>query len=384
MPHKSPKVLLVTETPPGTPNGFGVTLKALFKEIEHNVLYTDASFNNHGEKNGFLFGHVPYHRSKKAFFKFISGIIPEWSGIFSILWLKKSIKENFDLVYAFFYSLSCLRFASWIAEKKGLPLIAHLADHSDEFHNSEASRILKSAGRFVCITKDMRDKYELMLGRKDIEVLHNGAENECFEIPSPQNLCFSENNPFRLTFIGGLFEYLHGDCIEDFFLCFSKLKSAFPFLEIHLYGQRQPTDFLSEFLSIDGVTHHGILMPLEKKFEIMRSAHCFMIPSSFSLNNHAHYRFSFPTKLPELLCTGRPILSYGPAETATNRILADLELGVQVNHRSQVDLANAIKEIILNYPKYLYSSSDSGFLSKIKPYTARKMRSKLSKVLKID
>ena len=149
---------------------------------------------------------------------------------------------------------------------------------------------------------------------------------------------------------------MHGDCIEDFFLCFSKLKSAFPFLEIHLYGQRQPTDFLSEFLSIDGVTHHGILMPLEKKFEIMRSAHCFMIPSSFSLNNHAHYRFSFPTKLPELLCTGRPILSYGPAETATNRILADLELGVQVNHRSQVDLANAIKEIILNYPKYLYSS----------------------------
>ena len=207
LPHKSPKVLLVTETPPGTPNGFGVTLKALFKEIEHNVLYTDASFNNHGEKNGFLFGHVPYHRSKKAFFKFISGRIPEWRGIFSILWLKKSIKENFDLVYAFFYSLSCLRFASWIAEKKGLPLIAHLADHSDEFHNSEASRILKSAGRFVCITKDMRDKYELMLGRKDIEVLHNGAENECFEIPSPQNLCFSENNPFRLTFIGGLFEY---------------------------------------------------------------------------------------------------------------------------------------------------------------------------------
>ena len=45
-----PKVLLVTETPPGTPNGFGVTLKCLLKETDHDVVFTDADFEEHGSK----------------------------------------------------------------------------------------------------------------------------------------------------------------------------------------------------------------------------------------------------------------------------------------------------------------------------------------------
>ena len=383
MSSEPSKVLLVTETPPGTPNGFGVTLQCLFKETEHKVLYTDASFKSHGDKNGFLFAHVPYHRSKKAFFKFLIGKIPEWRGFFSLTWLRKSIHENFDVVYAFFYSFSSLRFASWIAQKKGLPLIAHMADHSNEFNSTEVIMVLKSARSCVCITQEMHDHYEHLLGGNDIHVLHNGLESECFDIPPHQNLSFSKSNPFRLTFIGGLFENLHSDCVEDFFLCFSKLKDEFPFLEIHLYGQRQPAQFLSEFLNVNGITHHGIVMPLEKKFEIMQKAHCFILPSSFADNNHAHYRFSFPTKLPELLSTGRPILSYGPANTATNRILKDLGIGICLNKRSQDLLVSSLKEIILNYNKYLYSNKDHRFLTKIESFTAKSMRSKLLEILNL-
>ena len=63
----------------------------------------------------------------------------------------------------------------------------------------------------------MKSMYELTLGRKDIEVLHNGAEQACSEIASPRPEPFSEHNPFVLCFIGGLFSHLHGDCIEDIF-----------------------------------------------------------------------------------------------------------------------------------------------------------------------
>ena len=102
-------------------------------------------------------------------------------------------------------------------EGKKKPLIIHLADYSPDFNTPFAQRILKQATKLVCITEEMKSKYEHTLGRKDIEVLHNGAEQECFNIPSPSKIAFSKKNPFRLCFIGSLFSYLHGDCIEDFF-----------------------------------------------------------------------------------------------------------------------------------------------------------------------
>ena len=43
-----------TETPHPTPNGFGVTLLATFKNIDHRVLYTDASFKSHEDNGAYM------------------------------------------------------------------------------------------------------------------------------------------------------------------------------------------------------------------------------------------------------------------------------------------------------------------------------------------
>jgi glycosyltransferase involved in cell wall biosynthesis len=191
--------------------------------------------------------------------------------------------------------------------------------------------------------------YEQTLGRKDIEVLHNGAEQACSEISSPSPEPFSEQNPFVLCFIGGLFYHLHGDCIEDLFEAVSQIRKKIPWIEFNLYGQRQPTDFLEDLIHSDGFTHHGIVMPLEKKFEIMEKAHCFVIPSSFKEEKHRHYRYSFPTKLPELIASGRPILSYGPKETATNRILKTNNLGLRIHDRSVQKLVESLENLVSQY-----------------------------------
>ena len=60
--NHSSNLLLVTETPPGTPNGFGVTLDCMFK-INHHVVYTDAVFKEFGDTLGYLLAQVPYHPS---------------------------------------------------------------------------------------------------------------------------------------------------------------------------------------------------------------------------------------------------------------------------------------------------------------------------------
>ena len=373
-------MLLITETPPGTPNGFGVTLDCMFKNIDHRVLYTDASFKNHGEKKGYIFGQVPFHRSRRYYLNFLFGLIPEWRGNYSHKWLKANLGNKYSIVYAFVYSVECIRFANWVSDYIGIPLFIHLADHSKEFQSVEITKTLRECAKLICITGEMKKNYETMLGRKDLEVLHNGAEDLCFNIADPKLPPFRIENPFRFCFLGGLFSNLHGDCIEDFFCAIKILRKKYNWVEFHLYGQKQPTDFLYEFLSQNGVKHHGIIMPLDKKFEIMEQAHCFVIPSSFNPNKHEDYKYSFPTKLPELIASGRPILSYGPADTSANRFLAQHHIGFQVNKRTVDDLVSTMMELIENYSQKLALARSTRNFAEIQ-LSAQKVRSKLSQII---
>jgi glycosyltransferase involved in cell wall biosynthesis len=383
MSYLSSKLLLVTETPPGTPNGFGVTLDCMFKEIEHGVVYTDAAFKEFGDTLGYLMAQVPYHPSGRFLLPFLTGKIPEWRCRYSSSWLKKNLSEKFSSVYAFVYSTDCMKYAHWIAKKCKLPLIVHLADHSLEFERLSSANILRTATKLVCITEEMKSKYERTIGRKDIEVLHNGAEQACSEITSPPAVPFSKQNPFVLCFIGGLFSHLHGDCIEDIFETVSQIRQKFPWVEFHLYGQRQPTDFLEDLIQSDGFTHHGIVMPLEKKFEIMEKAHCFVIPSSFKEEKHRHYRYSFPTKLPELIASRRPILSYGPKETATNRILETHNLGLRIHDRSVPKLVESIETLVSQYQESIKKFAPVTPII-LEKFSADCVRRKLSNILSFN
>lgn len=375
--------MLVTETPPGTPNGFGVTLDCMFREIKHQVVYTDAAFKQYGDELGYTLAQVPYHPSGRFLLSFLAGKIPEWRGRYSSSWFKSHLPDKFCSVYAFVYSTDCMKYAHWIAKKCRISLVVHLADHSPEFESQPAANILRGASKLVCITEEMKFMYEQCLGRKDIEVLHNGAEQACSEIASPRSEPFNEQNPFVICFIGGLFSHLHGDCIEDLFEAVSQIRKNIPSIEFHLYGQRQPAHFLEDLIHSDGFTHHGIVLPLEKKFEIMEKAHCFVIPSSFNSEKHRYYRYSFPTKLPELIASGRPILSYGPKETATNRILEMNNLGLRIHDRSVSNLVKSLENLVSQYQESIkkFAPNCPTILGK---FSADCVRRKLRNILSIN
>ena len=194
------KVLLVTETPPGTPNGFGVTLECLFKEVTHIVIFTDAEFKAYAEKEEYVLAQVPNHKSRRLLFPYLLGKIPEWRGFYSSRWLSKLDRNEFKALYVFNYSLDCLKFANWIAQKFEIPLFVHIADHSIDFEKGLGRKIISNCEKVLCITDEMRQKYETVIGRNDIEVLHNGAEEVCFNIPPPPSFPFSEKNPFYSLF----------------------------------------------------------------------------------------------------------------------------------------------------------------------------------------
>ena len=355
----------------------------MFREIDLRVVYTDAAFKQFGDKLGYLLAQVPYHRSGRFLFSFLTGKIPEWRGRYSLSWFNNHLCGKFSSVYAFVHSPECMKYAHWIAKKCKIPLVVHLADYSPEFERPFSANILRGASKLVCITEEMKSMYERSLGRNDIEVLHNGAEQACSDIASPQPVAFSKQNPFVLCFIGGLFSHLHGDCIEDMFEAVSQIRKKIPWIELHLYGQRQPADFLKDLINSDGVTHHGIVMPLEKKFEIMEKAHCFIIPSSFKEEKHRQYRYSFPTKLPELIASGRPILSYAPYETATNRILETNNLGLRIHDRSVPKLVESLETLVCQYEESIKKFAPLSPTT-MEKFSADCVRRKLRKILSFN
>ena len=351
-------------------------------KIRHRVVFTDADFKHFGDDIEYILAQVPYHPSGRFLIPFLTGKIPEWRGMYSSLWLTRHLLDKFSTVCAFVYSVECMKYAHWIAKKTKLPLVVHLADHSPEFQLTSSANILLGATKLVCITDEMKSMYEQSLGRNDIEVLHNGAEQACSDIASPPHEPFRAQNPFVLCFIGSLFSNLHGDCIEDFFKAVLEVRAKYPCIEFHLYGQRQPANFLEDLISLDGFTHHGVV-PINKKFDVMEKAHCFVIPSSFKDEKHKHYRYSFPTKLPELIASGRPILSYGPEETATNRILKSNNLGLRIHDRSVPKLVESLEILVSQYQESVkkFASVSPTILEK---FSADGIRRKLRNILSFN
>ena len=93
-------ILIITETPPGTPNGFGVTLQNLFEGKKYETIFTDESFIKYSKPDKVTFAHVPNHRGKRYALPFFQGKNPEWRGHYSRRWLKTIVKHNFPIVFS--------------------------------------------------------------------------------------------------------------------------------------------------------------------------------------------------------------------------------------------------------------------------------------------
>ncbi len=332
--------------------------------LNYKVIFTDSSFKNSIKKKGFLHAHCPYHRSKKGFFLFLLGLIPEWRGKYSNLWVFFFLRGKFHIVYSFFYSLDNVRFAAWIAKKKKCKHVVHVADHTPTFFNSpEFKLILDSCHKRACIGRNMRDAYVKKFGL-NFNVFHNYADFKHLPLSPDIDSSFNHENPFKVLFLGSLFSHLHKGAINDICKAISSLsREGYPVI-FNLYGQRVPVDFLSSEIDGKSIKHHGEVPPADR-FKIMHQHHAFVVPSTFDPDLANEYCYSIPTKLPELLASGRPTIIYGPASMESHRFCNDNNCGFLIKDRSIEMLQNTLIKIMQNYQEQLSESIDQA--NRIKP-----------------
>lgn len=328
-----------------------MTLQNLFSRIKHDVLYTDSSFKKSVKGQPYIHGHCPYHKSKKGFVLFSLGLVPEWRGYYTKLWMFFFLRKKYDLVYAFFYSIDLAKFACWIATQKKADLIVHIADHSTSFiNNFEFIRILNQSKKLCSIGNNMKDYYESIF-KKTFDVFHNFADDSSLPLPNTINCSFNETNPFKILFIGSLFKTLHGGTINIFCRAIDELNEEGYSIKFSVYGQLVPDHFLKNEFFSPNVNHYGTI-PSEQRFSIMSHNHCFLVPSSFSNNTKKEYCYSIPTKLPELLLSSRPVIVLGPKEMEAFRFCNENNCGILIDDNSIESIKSKIKDLFLNYSRY--------------------------------
>jgi glycosyltransferase involved in cell wall biosynthesis len=227
----------------------------------------------------------------------------------------------------------------------------HIADHCDFFLQPKYMEAIKTADSLVVISNRMKALYEKHSQRKDIKVFHNFPDDRCFPVLDSidDSRVFSQIDPLKVVFIGGLYEYLHKSSIEDIISSIATLHAKGIPIEMDIYGTRYPKGFLDSEVEKKGITHHGMVMPLETKYKIMENADAFVIPSSFDPTLNTDYQYSFPSKLTELLSTAKPVLYYGPCDTSIHEFLKEIGSSITVTNRSVKLLHETLINLIDNY-----------------------------------
>jgi len=243
-------------------------------------------------------------------------------------------------------------FASWIASQKKSQLIVHIADHSSSFINNPVfESILNQSSKLCCIGQNMKEYYEDIF-KKPFDVFHNLADEEYLPLTNKLNFNFSELKPLNILFIGSLFQTLHSGTINNICRAVDELNCEDYSIIFNIYGQIVPEHFLKKELSSPNIIHHGTI-PSKQRFEIMAQNHCFIVPSSFTESIKDEYRYSIPTKLPELLLSGRPVIVYGPKEMEAYRYCFVNNCGNLIDDSSISSIRSSLIDLYLNYPKHI-------------------------------
>lgn len=375
-----PKILVVSESPKGSLNGFGITLKTFFEnwpDQKFKQLYTDGKFvEEFGNDDEQTFAHVPLSPGRRFLIPYLLGIKPEWRGSYSKRWLTKTLKDyKADLIYIFIYSETALRFGHWIANQLNIPYIVHIGD--DLFHGKascEIKKILKEARFCLSICSTMSNHYQKLFGIS-FQHFHNAADKMFLDkIREARN-----SNETLIRFVGGYYKNLHEEAVDDLVKVVEELNSEGYLIKFEFWGYDVPKNCFSKFIS-NNVEYKGGFSHEEESVQLLQSSDILIIPASFNATSRKHYQYSIPTKLTECLASGTPVLVYAPDNMGSVDFCKNNGLAQVITNRSMKQLKEMLITLINNRQEFeLQAERDREFIRN--NYSAEIVRTKFQNVL---
>jgi hypothetical protein len=337
----APRCVLISDEPLNHVSGSGVTMHSLFGAVpaadrfqvwDHPVLGPQADLAAHF----FRQSAPPRPRTEE-----LSGEL-------------KSALEAFspEVIYCAAVSPHLLQLAWEVQRDFNCPLILHVMDdwpHWDTQHphpsatcllkNSWFERLCGAASRRVAISPLMAAEYESQTGFS-WEVFHHSVDLEHY--PFPASHPPANGRRFRIGYVGSLRQMFHGDCFEDLLEMLGDGRLPQADLTIHTHPH-WAVEYQRAFGACPSIhfaapVSQGDLPAALTGFDVL------FLPLTFNPENNAITRLSLPTKLGEYVAARRPIVIYGPPDTASHRLLESWPLAFVQTERGKAGLAVTLKK----------------------------------------
>jgi glycosyltransferase involved in cell wall biosynthesis len=347
-----PRTLVVSEAPFGLNNGFGVTLNTFFNGWAAERLFV---LHTRGETalsreclHHSAFAEVPGHWGRRYAAGFLLGRRPTWRGRYSALWLRRTLRGwRPDVVYTMVFSGETLAFATWVARRLRVPLVAHVADDGLEAQKGGVSAsigdLLAAAAARISISEEMRQEYARRYG-VDSRVLHNGAADDLFAQSAPPA---HPGGVFVVRYLGSIVPGQHFGAIEDIADAVRSLADAGVPVRFEIWGGSWTQQNAEKLTDGRAVVYCGAIGKADG-FALLKSADLLVIPVSFDPASFPKNRLSLPTKLAECLASGTPTLVYGPAGAAPVEFCRRHRVGSFIDERSPEGVSAYIRNMVEN------------------------------------
>lgn len=261
---------------------------------------------------------------------------------------------NPDVIYAQVSERDAILFVQQLSDFLKKPLIIHIMDDWPSIISSkglfkkywktkidqEFRALLNKASLLLSISDSMAAEYKGRYGKKFV-TFHNPINLEFWK--KHQKNIYKLNEPPSILYAGRIgigIEKSLQLIAESVNKVNNELKVSLKFI---LQTQEEP----SWFSNYDCILHRPFVAynDLPQKFA---EADILILPYDFSPEAIKFIKYSMPTKAPEYMVCGAPILVFAPEVTATAKYAMEFGWAKVVTENSSEVLANAIKSLILN------------------------------------
>jgi glycosyltransferase involved in cell wall biosynthesis len=405
-----PKILIIGQ-PFNNDTGGGITLTNLFKGWDRDKLAVACSgyylLNNIDTDICNTYYQLG-HKENKWFFPFIffqrkytSGLIGFDKKKIQDLTIKKSefrikiimkilypLLEYIGLIHLVNKTVLSKEFMNWLldynpdiiydqnASRAGIlfciavqsflqkPLIFHMMDDwpsvisikgpfKNHWHRKidlEFRRLLDQSTILMSISDEMAKEYKLRYN-KDFITFHNTIEIQFWEKHQRSSYKLNENP--TILYAGRI-----GLGIEDSLELIAKsIESINEELNISIKFILQ-TNIRPSWINHYRNTSHSEFIAYKDLPKTLSESDLLLIPYDFSPTAIKFIKFSMPTKAPEYMITGTPIIIFAPEETAISKYASKYNWGKVITKNNLSDVSDGIKQLIqLEDLRELYSKN---------------------------
>lgn len=343
-----PRLLLINEVPFGNHTGYGVTITNLFRgwprerlaEIYRMIDYEpdmsvgmyhlplfDTSRDPEGRELGEGLKKVKYPLQLRA------GMFDVHEHDVNIRRALKWVKPfRPDVIFTSPVTYATSRFAVEMSRKLGIPYVTHIMDdwlahweagirpaNADEREparqlkrNELTRRLFAGASERQVISRMMADSYQQRYGHR-FEVVHNAIDLAHWDL-GPRD--YERQGPFRILYTGAIWWNIQMPTLRIFGEVIDELANQGHNIRLEIYTHPNfEKQYAAQIARPPHVEFKG-LVPYEKMPRLMREADALLVPVTFDEDLLVYARYSMPTKVPEYMISGTPVILYGPPDAA--------------------------------------------------------------------